>query len=101
MVSHHYAPLGACLNSRTAKTACHIDYTDEVCVSHERARYVCEDGPVSRTSGCTGDKGISGLLGQHIGCTSDACLGNICRRTPYHTGHKRSCPLLLQKDIVR
>ena len=95
MVSHHCVPLDACLNSRTAKTACHTDCTDEVCVSHERARYVYEDGPVSRTSGCTSDKGISGLLGQHNGCTSDACLCNICRRRLCHTGHKRSCHLLL------
>ena len=95
MVSRHCVLLGACLNSRTAKTSSHTDYTDGVCVFHERARYVCEDGPVSRRSGCTGDKGISGLLGQHIGCTSDACLGNTCRRTLSHTGHKQSCPLLL------
>ena len=69
MVSHHCAPEDVCLNLRTAKTACHTDCTDEVCVSHERAGYVCGVGRVSRTSGCTGDKGISGLPGQHIGCT--------------------------------
>ena len=69
MVSHHCAPSNACLNSRTAKTACHTGCTDEVGVSHERVGYVCGVGRVSRTSGYTGGKGISGLLGQHIGCT--------------------------------